>query len=97
MRDIAYGIAKTIMDGIKDAEMQYDYAVAASELGKVEIASRHIEEAKKRLIGVREWTDYGAKVLSGAKPDTLAPVLVELLNSQQKQALDKIAAFKPGQ
>lgn len=96
MRDIAYGIAKTIMDGIKDAEMQYEYAVAASELGKPDISGRHIEEAKKRLIGVKEWTDYGAKILGGS-PDTLAPVLLELLNQQQKQALDKIASFKPGQ
>ena len=96
MRDVAYGIAKTVMDGIKDAEMQYEYAQNASDAGKADIAMRHIEEAKKRLIGVKEWTDFGAKIL-GSSPDSLAPVLLELLNQSQKQALDKIASFKPGQ
>ena len=49
---VFYGIAKTIMDGTKDADQQYDFAVAAKAEGKPEIAAKHIEEAKKRLAGV---------------------------------------------
>lgn len=49
------GVVKTIVDGIKDAQMQYDYAETAHKHGDNGFASLHINEAHKRLMGVCEW------------------------------------------
>lgn len=49
------GIVKTITDGIKDANMQVEYAEAAKANGNHDLAMLHITEAKKRLDGVKEW------------------------------------------
>ena len=35
--------------------MQYDYAEEAMHEGEYELATLHINEAKKRLDGVKEW------------------------------------------
>lgn len=52
---VVKGIVKTIVDGIKDAQMQYDYACEAHKAGAAAIAKAHIEEASKRLDGVQLW------------------------------------------
>ncbi len=93
MKKVIAGIAQTITDGIKDAEMQYTYATQAAEAGKPEVAMKHIEDAKQRLAGAKMWIDYGGKLLAD---DPLAEVLVEILMRTHKSALEKIAAFKPG-
>lgn len=49
------GAAKTMTDGLKDAQMQYEYAEHAKEHGDMEMAAKHISEAHKRLSGVAEW------------------------------------------
>lgn len=54
-KDIAYGVAKTIMDGLKDAQMQCEYAEKAEQQGEHELAALHRAEAEKRLDGVKEW------------------------------------------
>ncbi len=93
---VFYGIAKTIMDGCKDADQQYDFAMQAKADGKPEIAARHIDEAKKRLVGVKEWYDIGVKLLASEKSEPLVEAVMELLMQQHRGALDKINQFKPG-
>jgi hypothetical protein len=48
-------MVKTIVDGLKDTQMQYEYAVEAKEHGDQGIAAAHLAEAKKRISGVQEW------------------------------------------
>lgn len=49
------GIICSEMDGIKDAEKHYNYAITAKEEGNKELARMHIEEAMRRLDGVKDW------------------------------------------
>lgn len=49
------GAVKTILDGIKDAQMQYEYAEIAMKHGDKAWAALHINESHKRLMGVCEW------------------------------------------
>ncbi len=93
---VVYGIAKTIMDGCKDADQQYDFAQTAKSQGKPELAARHIEEAKKRLVGVKEWYDIGVKQMSSEKPEPMVEAVMELLMQYHRSALDKVNQFKPG-
>lgn len=51
------GIVKTITDGLKDADMHIEWAEEAKEEGNHDLATLHINEAKKRLDGVKEWYD----------------------------------------
>lgn len=51
----ARGIVNTIIDGIKDAQMQYEYACEAKAAGNAELAKIHLAEANKRIGGVSEW------------------------------------------
>ena len=64
--------------------------------GKPEIAMRHIEEAKKRLAGVKEWYDVGVKLLAAEKPEPMVEAVMELLLQHHRSTLEKIATFKPG-
>lgn len=50
-------IVRTILDGLKDAEMQLGYAEEAQEAGDEELAHLHMAEAKARLDGVKAWYD----------------------------------------
>lgn len=93
---VFYGIAKTIMDGTKDADQQLEFAQAAKAQGKPELAVKHIEEAKKRLVGVKEWYDMGMKMLASDKPEPMAEAVMELLMQQHKSVLERVGQFKPG-
>ena len=93
---VFYGIAKTIMDGCKDADQQYEFAQAAKAQGKPDLAIRHIEEAKKRLAGVKEWYDIGTKQMQSENPEPMVEAVMELLLQHHRSTLDKIATFKPG-
>lgn len=48
-------IVKTIIDGIKDAQMQYEYACESKKAGELTYAKKHAEEAAMRLTGVMTW------------------------------------------
>lgn len=93
---VFYGVAKTIMDGCKDAAQQYDFAQTAKAEGKTELAGKHIDEAKKRLAGVKEWYDIGAKLVAADKAEPMVEAVMELLLQYYRGELDKIAQFKPG-
>lgn len=55
MYNTAYGMVKTITDGIKDAHMQYEMAVEAWEEKNHDCARLHAEEAENRIQGVKRW------------------------------------------
>lgn len=92
---IIYGIAKTIMDGNKDATQQLDFAASAKSQGKPEIAMKHAEEAKRRLSGVKEWHDLGIKTLNAEKPEPIAEAVMDLLNQQCRELMERANSFKP--
>ena len=72
-KEILQSIARTAMDGVKDAQMQYEYAEKAAEHGNHEAAMFHIEEAKRRLEGAKTWYDRGMK-MHGDHVDPLADI-----------------------
>ena len=98
MHEVIEGIAKTAMDGLRDAEMQYEYAEEAKESGSHEFAMLHIEEAKRRLAGVKEWYDRGMKLMhsDGRHADSMADVFIEHHKQWYRSLNEKINAFKPG-
>ena len=49
------GAARTVTDGLKDAQMQYEWAEKARDHGDHEMAQKHISEAHKRLSGIADW------------------------------------------
>lgn len=65
--EILKNIAKTIVDGLKDTQMQYEYAETAREMGDPQYAKAHIDEAMKRINGVQEWWKH-ADSLAGNDP-----------------------------
>ena len=69
------GLVRTMLDGLKDASMQYEWAMTAHKAGNKELASLHHNEATKRLNGVKEWYDK-AKPMMGDKP--MEPITEEL-------------------
>lgn len=89
-----FGIGKTIMDGCKDASQQYDFAIAAKNAGDQEIAIKHIEEAKRRLAGVKEWYDIGMRYIANEKQGSIAEDIMALLNQQYREMLDRVNQFK---
>lgn len=93
-KEIMHGIAKTAMDGIKDAEMQYEYAEEAAEHGNHEAAMLHIEEARKRLEGAKMWYDRGIKMY-GEHIDPLAETMMEHYRKWYRDVLDRVMTFKP--
>lgn len=93
MKEVIADIARTVTDGIRDADMQYAYAERAAKAGKPDIAAKHIEEARIRLNGAKMWIDLGGKLFAD---DPLAEVLTEMLMATHKSAMEKIANFKPG-
>lgn len=70
------GVVKTIVDGLKDANMQYDYAEEAMHEGEYELATLHINEAKKRLDGVKEWYDKAKAMFPVEKHTELEEILM---------------------
>ena len=95
MKEVLKGIIRTAMDSLKDAEMQIGYAEGAKAEAKTDIALRHIEEAKRRLQGVKEWYDIGMK-MSGNEVNPVSDMLMEYHKRLYRDLVDKVATFKPG-
>ena len=98
MHEVLEGIAKTVMDNIRDAEMQYGYAEEAKEHGNHELAALHIEESRKRLAGAKEWYDRGMHMLGGDmhKIDPMAALLMQHHKEWYHSIQHKVDTFKPG-
>ena len=87
------GIVRTITDGLKDANMQYDWAVEAKEHGKTELAHLHIAEAKKRIEGSKEWYEKAKTMLPDTEPTELEEILMCHYKNWYRDLKDKIEAF----
>lgn len=87
------GIVKTITDGLKDANMQYDWAEEAKKDGKTELAHLHITEAKKRLDGAKEWYDKAKAMFPLSEPTELEEMLMCHYKNWYRELLDKVEKF----
>ena len=96
MRDCMSGVCRTVLDNIKDADMQMDWAESAKERGNHELAQYHVEEAKKRLQTAKEWYDRGVKMHGGEKMEPLTEALIEREKDHYHEVLNRAAIFKPG-
>ena len=88
------GLVRTITDGLKDASMQYEWAMTAHKAGNKELAALHHNEAMKRLNGVKEWYEK-AKGMMGDKPmDPVAEELKCYFVDWYHDLLGKVTAMK---
>lgn len=91
--EIMKGVVWMTTDGIKDADMAYEYAVDAKEAGKPELAAMFVEDAKYRLGKVKEW--YGrAMSMHGGQLDAITETLCEHYREWYRDVLDKVMKFK---
>lgn len=89
--EILKNIAKTIVDGLKDAQMQYEYAEEAKEHGDQAIAKAHIMDAQKRMEGVQEWWKHADQMAGG---DPMYTMLMEYYRNWCRELRSKIEEFK---
>ncbi len=87
-------VAKTIMDGIKDAQMQYNYAVDARDAGDAELAKLHSAEASKRLKGLEEWIAFAAGKFTEKGDEPYAEALLDTYRDWMRDLTGKVANFK---
>ena len=93
-KEVIKGLAKTIIDGIKDAQMQLDYAEEAREHGECEIAHRHLNEAHERLNGVKEWYEFAeAKMGKHHDGDMAYHAMEEHYRDWARKIRERIAEF----
>lgn len=78
------GVVKTIIDGIKDAQMQYEYAEIAMKHDDKAFASLHINEAHKRLMGVCEWYKKAKEAFDMNGDDDEDDMLTDVLVDEYK-------------
>ena len=88
------GIVKTIVDLIRDANMQYDYAEEAMEAGEYDLASLHISEAKKRIEGAKEWYDKAKNMFPSEKHTELEEILVNHYKHWYRDVKEDIEKFR---
>lgn len=99
IKDCMSGVCRTVLDNIKDADMQLDWAEAAKERGNHELAQYHAEEAKSRLRTAKEWYDRGVKMheqSGGSKMEPLTEALIEREREHYHEIMNRAANFKPG-
>jgi hypothetical protein len=88
------GLIRTMLDGLKDASMQYEWAQSAHRAGDKEIAALHHGEAMERLNGVKKWYEK-ARALMGDKPlDPIGEVLKNYFVNWYHDLLGKVTAMK---
>jgi hypothetical protein len=78
------GMVKTIIDGIKDAQMQYEYAETALKQDDHTFAALHINEAHKRLMGVCEWYKKAKDVIGEHGDDDEDDIITDVLVNEYK-------------
>ena len=92
--DVIRGMVKTVIDGIKDSDYQLKYAHTAKDSGHHDIAALHIEEAKRRLSGAKEWYDR-AKGAADGHDEAVTDVLMGYYKDGYREVMDKVARFEP--
>ena len=93
-KEIIRGLAKTIIDGIKDAQMQIDYAEEAEEHGASEIAAMHVAEAHKRMDGVKMWYDFAMQKTGKHEHDPAYLAMEEHYHDWAKKIKERIAEHR---
>lgn len=96
MKDCMSGVCRTVLDNIKDADMQMDWAEAAKERGSHDLAQYHAEEAKARLQTAKTWYDRGVKMHGDGKLDPLTEALIEREREHYHAVHNRATNFKPG-
>ena len=92
--DVTRGTAHTIIDEIKDPDCHPNYAHTATASGHHDIAALHIEEAKRRLSGAKEWYDRAKGVADGHN-EAVTDVLMGYYKDWYREVMDKVARFEP--
>lgn len=92
--DVIRGMVKTVIDGIKDSDYQLKYAHTAKDSGHHDIAALHIEEAKRRLSGAKEWYDR-AKGAADGHNEAVTDALMGYYKDWYREVMDKVARFEP--
>lgn len=89
------GVVRTITDGIRDAGMQYDYAIDARRCGETALAEMHLIEMQKRLNGVQEWYKKVMSMMSGEiELDPLSEALIQDYMDRYRDLLRKFDSAK---
>lgn len=93
--EVVRNIVKTIVDGIKDAQMQYEYACDAKKAGEASIAKSHIDDASKRLDGVQAWYHKAEEMGAAKEKDgAVADALTWHYKDWYRMLKAKVAEFK---
>lgn len=92
--DTIKNIVKTITDGLKDANMQYDYAEEAMHEGEYDVATLHINEAKRRLDGAKEWYDKAKNMFPEEKHTELEEILMNHYKHWYRELKEDIEKFR---
>lgn len=91
------GVVKTIIDGVKDAQMQYEYAEIAMKHDDHTFAALHINEAHKRLTGVCEWYKKAEEMLprkDDDEDDMVTDVLIHEYKDWYHNLKHRVESFK---
>ena len=88
------GLIRTIIDGLKDSSMQYEWACNAHRAGDKEIASMHLAEAMKRLNNVKEWYDKAKNLIGDKSMDHVGEVMKNYFVNWYRDLLGKVTAMK---
>jgi secreted Zn-dependent insulinase-like peptidase len=88
------GLVRTMLDGLKDASMQYEWAQSAHRSGDKKLASLHHGEAMKRLNGVKEWYEKSKSMMVDKQLDPIGDVLKSYFVDWYHDLLTKVTAMK---
>lgn len=84
------GVIKTITDGLKDSKMQLEWAAEARRIGEPELAHMHLEEARKRLSGVKEWYRDGCELIGKRSNDEVACALEDHQRDEYDELMRRV-------
>ena len=88
------GLVRTMTDGLKDASMQYEWAMTAHKAGNKELAALHHNEAMKRLNGVKEWYDKAKNLIGDKSMDHVGEVMKNYFVNWYRDLLGKVSSMK---
>lgn len=90
-QELICGVAKTVTDGLRDAQMQYEWAERAAGMDDHDLSAKHLSEAKRRLSGVSDWMTILDRYEEAKMPLTKA--LLEHYKGWHDELLRKVEHF----
>lgn len=90
------GMVKTIIDGIKDAQMQCEYADEAMEHGEKQLYDLHMAELKKRLSGVEEWYKKANELFPNKERSPVLDIFTKEYKDWYQKLKHKAETYKMG-